>query len=218
MNFTEALIRLRDDLRNWVAVNLKRKVDKEAGKSLSSNDFTNEEKEKLKNIEEGAIKYVHPSYVAKEAGLYLVSIDETGHVSSAKKASKSDITALGIPAQDTMYTHPVYPTHKTGLYKVTVDNEGHVSAVQDVNKVDIVKLGIPEQMITYTLKKVGNLVVLQGSDGSESYVSEEDMLPKLGAPVIYLETDQLDAPTIYLEEIEEVLEQLDAPEIYLQEV
>lgn len=130
MNFTEALIHLRDDLRNWVAVNLKRKVDKEVGKSLSSNDFTDEEKEKLKNIQKGAIKYVHPNYVPKEQGLYLISVDETGHVSTAKKVLKNDITNLGIPEKNT----------------------------------------------TYVLKKKGSKIILQGSDGSESYVYDDSFL------------------------------------------
>lgn len=37
------------------------KVDKELGKGLSSNDYTNAEKNKLAGIEEGANKYVHPA-------------------------------------------------------------------------------------------------------------------------------------------------------------
>ena len=45
--------------------------------------------------------YTHPSYTAKAAGLYKVTVDDEGHVSAATAVTKSDITALGIPSQDT---------------------------------------------------------------------------------------------------------------------
>ena len=48
--------------------------------------------------------YTHPTYTAKSSGLYKVAVDETGHVSGATAVTKADITALGIPAQDTTYT------------------------------------------------------------------------------------------------------------------
>ena len=48
--------------------------------------------------------YTHPSYTAKSSGLYKVTVDSTGHVSAATAVAKSDITALGIPAQDTTYS------------------------------------------------------------------------------------------------------------------
>lgn len=46
-------------------------------------------------------KYTHPSYTARSLGLYKFSIDNTGHVNSVSTVSKNDITALGIPEQDT---------------------------------------------------------------------------------------------------------------------
>lgn len=49
-------------------------------------------------------KYAHPTYTAKTGGLYKVTVDATGHVSAATAVAKSDITALGIPAQDTTYS------------------------------------------------------------------------------------------------------------------
>ena len=48
--------------------------------------------------------YTHPTYTAKSSGLYKVTVDGTGHVSGTAAVTKSDITALGIPAQDTTYT------------------------------------------------------------------------------------------------------------------
>ena len=48
--------------------------------------------------------YTHPSHAAKAAGLYKVTVDAEGHVSAAEAVTKTDITGLGIPAQDTTYT------------------------------------------------------------------------------------------------------------------
>lgn len=45
--------------------------------------------------------YTHPSYTEKASGLYKVTVDNKGHVSAATAVTKSDITALGIPSQDT---------------------------------------------------------------------------------------------------------------------
>lgn len=49
--------------------------------------------------------YAHPAGGApsKAAGLYKFSTDATSHVASVAAVAKSDITALGIPAQDTTY-------------------------------------------------------------------------------------------------------------------
>ena len=56
-------------------------------------------------IAEGANKYTHPTYTAKTSGLYKVTVDGTGHVSATTAVAKADITALGIPAQDTTYSN-----------------------------------------------------------------------------------------------------------------
>lgn len=48
--------------------------------------------------------YTHPNYTAKTNGLYKITVDNTGHISGTKSVSKADITALGIPAQDTTYS------------------------------------------------------------------------------------------------------------------
>ena len=94
--------------------------------------------------------YVHPSHTAYGSGLYKIVVDNLGHVTSAAKAVKSDITSLGIPGQDTVYTHPKYTARGTGLYKIAVDALGHVSSVAGVTKGDITSLGIPGQDTVYT--------------------------------------------------------------------
>ena len=51
--------------------------------------------------------YTHPAHAAKKAGLYKVTVDAEGHVSAAEAVTKTDITGLGIPAQDTTYSPTV---------------------------------------------------------------------------------------------------------------
>lgn len=101
------------ELLDDTTVDLSGKVDKVAGKGLSTNDYTTAEKTKLAVIAEGANKYVHPSYTAKTSGLYKVTVDATGHVSAVAAVTKGDITALGIPGQDT--TYPEATTAEAGL-------------------------------------------------------------------------------------------------------
>lgn len=55
-------------------------------------------------------KYVHPSYDVVTSGLYKITVDEFGHVSSVVAVSKDDIVGLGIPAQDTTYEVTVATT------------------------------------------------------------------------------------------------------------
>lgn len=99
---------------------------------------------------ESGAGYVHPKFTPHDAGLYKITVNDEGHVSDATAVTKEDITALGIPAQDTVYTHPSYVPREAGLYKVTVDSTGHVSNVAVVAKSDITSLGIPAQDTVYT--------------------------------------------------------------------
>lgn len=104
------------------------KVDKIEGFGLSSNDYTTEEKKKLASlsdpdvattennglmssadkakldgIEAGANNYTHPVYEAKQAGLYRISVDNTGHVATADKMTSEELAAEGISPAD--HTH-----------------------------------------------------------------------------------------------------------------
>lgn len=47
--------------------------------------------------------YTHPTHTPHASGLYKVTVDKLGHVSDAVAAKKEDITALGVPGQDTTY-------------------------------------------------------------------------------------------------------------------
>lgn len=56
--------------------------------------------------------YTHPAYTARVSGLYKITVDAKGHVSAVVAVAKTDITALGIPGQDTVYTHPATAGNK----------------------------------------------------------------------------------------------------------
>ena len=89
----------------------------------------------------------HPSFPARSSGLYKITVNNQGHVTDVAAVTKEDITALGIPGQDTdtVYTHPGFTARSSGLYKITVNNQGHVTGVAEVTKEDITALGIPGQ-------------------------------------------------------------------------
>lgn len=92
-------------------VDLSNYVQKEDGKGLSTNDFTNALLEKLNGIADGANKYVHPAHEAHEAGFYKVTVDAEGHVTAVTAVTKADITTLGIPGQDTTYVDATQEAH-----------------------------------------------------------------------------------------------------------
>lgn len=130
-----------------VAEALALKVDKVDGKTLTSNDFTSALLSKLNGIAEGANKYVHPTHTAHStSGLYKITVDALGHVTSATAVTKEDITKLGIPAitvdtaMSTTSTNPVQnkvvntalsnkqdkfaDVTNPGICKVTMSNSG----------------------------------------------------------------------------------------------
>lgn len=103
------------------------KVDKIKGKDLSSNDFTNTLKTKLDNIEDGANKYIHPTYTEKESGMYKIAVDSTGHINEATAVTKEDIEALGISGNGDI---PVASYTTPGIvqidYSPSSEDNGHV--------------------------------------------------------------------------------------------
>ena len=84
-------------------VDLSNYQPKEDGKGLSTNDVKNALLAKLNGIADEANKYVHPTHEAHAAGFYKVTVDAEGHVTAVAAVTKADITALGIPGQDTQY-------------------------------------------------------------------------------------------------------------------
>lgn len=124
------------ELLDDTTVNLSGYVQKETGKGLSTNDYTTAEKTKLAGIADGANKYVHPTHTAAASGLYKVTVDALGHVTATTKVTKNDITALGIPAQDTTYDNAttsaaglMSAADKTKLDGMTIASDADVTAM-----------------------------------------------------------------------------------------
>ena len=125
------------------------------------------------NVPAGAVftdtVYTHPNYTAKTNGLYKITVDNTGHVSGTNSVSKADITALGIPAQDTIYSEA---GTSLGLVKsggdvtissgvITVNDDSHNHIIGNIDnlqatldsKVDSVDgKGLSTNDLTATLK------------------------------------------------------------------
>lgn len=82
-------------IKEHVASAVSGKVDKVAGKGLSTNDFTTAEKEKLKNIAEGANSYTLPDATATVKGGVIVGENLT--VSGGKvSVANASATAKGV--------------------------------------------------------------------------------------------------------------------------
>lgn len=58
--------------------------------------------------------YVHPTHDSHTSGLYKITVDELGHVSSATAVTKTDITDLGIPGSDTNTTYTLSGAYGSG--------------------------------------------------------------------------------------------------------
>ena len=71
--------------------------------------------------------YTHPTHTVAAEGFYKVTVDELGHVTKTTAVAKGDITALGIPAQDTTYNDATQATH--GL--LTAADKKKLDGVED---------------------------------------------------------------------------------------
>ena len=167
---------------------------------------------------DGLQNYTHPAHTAQASGLYKITVDAQGHVSAATAVAKSDITALGIPAQDTTYSaataskaglmsatdkqkldglqnynHPAHTAKTSGLYKITVDAQGHVSAATAVAKSDITALGIPAQDTTYSAATASKAGLMSAEDKNKL-----DNISNHINPYASLSTKKLTLPLPYL--------------------
>lgn len=163
-----------------------------------------EDKAKLDSVSNNANNYTHPagSAASKSLGLYKISTDSTSHVKSVSPVTKSDITSLGIPAQDTIYNNAtstasglMSASDKEKLDSISVDN-GAINVVADaralkgatmrfsgfVNGVTITQTGVNEwdgivydTSINKFLAKKGTLTPTYHNvwSGMDAYMSDE---------------------------------------------
>lgn len=85
--------------------------------------------------------YTHPTHTPYDLGLYKVTVDGLGHVTSATTVTKADITSLGIPAQDTTYTFngavsTIKDSNLTASRALISNSSGKV-AVSDVTSTEL---------------------------------------------------------------------------------
>ena len=132
-----------------------KKVDKVAGKGLSTNDYTDEEKQKLAGIEDGANKYVHPnthpaSMITESSARRFVSDDEKNTWNTVvDKADRSYVDAeLNKKAEKTDIPTKVSQLENDEGYVTQEELEGvghgdMTKSVYDTNddgKVDVAEL------------------------------------------------------------------------------
>lgn len=73
---------------------LSNKVDNIEGKTLSTNDYTTSEKEKLNQIEANANNYVHPISGVTASSYTKITVDENGHVTAG--SNPTTLSGYGI--------------------------------------------------------------------------------------------------------------------------
>ena len=145
---------------------------------------------------------------AFSSGLYKITTNSQGHVTAATAVTKNDITALGIPAQDTN-TNTTYELTKSGSTITLEGSDGSSTSVTDSNTVythpttsgnkHIPAGGSSGQILrwsadgtaawgadnntntTYTLSKSGSTITLTGSDGSKTSVTDANTTYSLGS-------------------------------------
>ena len=155
-----------------VATQIGTKVDKVDGKGLSTNDYTDADKNKLSEIVIGAEVNqnafsnisVGGTVIAADTKTDTLTLVAGGNVTLTPDSTNDKIT---ITAQDTVYTHPTYTSKSTGLYKIAVDDTGHVSGAASVAKTDITALGIPAQDTTYSAATTSTAGLMSASDKSK---------------------------------------------------
>lgn len=142
-----------------------------------------DDKQKLDGIAAGANAYTHPAYTARPAGLYKVTVDATGHVSGATAASKADITALGVPAQDT--TYGVATASANGL--MSAADKGKLDSIQVEGGEVVVDITVDSALSATSTNPVQNKVVKAALDGkaASSHTHNYAASPSAGGAATY---------------------------------
>ena len=135
------------------------------------------DKSKLDGIATGANKYTHPAYTAKGSGLYKVTVDATGHISAATAVTKSDITALGIPAEDTNTTYSAASTSAAGL--MSADDKVKLNGIATGAN----KTTVDSALSSTSTNPVQNKVINTALAGKAASSHTHDYLPLTGGTI-----------------------------------
>lgn len=86
--------------------------------------------------------YTHPSHTAYASGLYKITTNGLGHVTATTPVTKADITALGIPGQDTnthFVTH-LYAGDGTAAHVATTNGNTKLTLFDDSTQRESIKI------------------------------------------------------------------------------
>ena len=148
------------------------KLDSSAGSATQPVYFSNGKPVKTtytlgKSVPSNAVftdtVYTHPSYTAQDSGLYKVTVDSTGHVSSVEEVVKSDITALGIPASDTN-------THYTSKNVVNSSNTATSNTTTALTNGNVYLISVENGAVTSAHKITGSGATTVTTDASGNIV------------------------------------------------
>lgn len=148
------------------------KLDSSAGSATQPVYFSNGKPVKTtytlaKSVPSNAVftdtKYTHPSYTAQDSGLYKVTVDSTGHVSSVEEVVKSDITALGIPASDTN-------THYTSKNVVNSSSTSTSNTTTALTNGNVYLISVENGAVTSAHKITGSGATTVTTDSSGNIV------------------------------------------------
>lgn len=178
---------------------LNKKVDKVAGKGLSTNDFTNTLKSKLDNIQSGAEVNVQSDWDVTDTGSDAFIKHKPTHLpaNGGNSATVNGHTVQSdVPPNakftDTVYVHPSNDGNKHVPANGTTNSGKFLRATatagtyrwEGLSNTDITSalgydpLDIP---VTYQLQKVGNKIYLNCSDGSSTFVTDDNATYGLAA-------------------------------------
>lgn len=104
-------------------------------------------------------KYTHPTHTAAAEGLYKVTVDSKGHVTKTTTVTKSDITGLGIPSQDT-------DTHYTSKNIVGASASATADAAATNGNVYLNHLEQSRVKSNHNIKGTGATTVTSDSSGN----------------------------------------------------
>ncbi len=130
------------------------KIDKEIGKGLSSNDYTNDEKAKLSGVEEGANNYVHPDTHSVSMITGLPEVEQAVGDSPENVMSQKAVTDALAEKGDGDMKKSVYDTNGNG----SVDNADKLGEKKEseLSVANAAKLGNITAVDTMQFKKSYN--------------------------------------------------------------
>lgn len=170
-----------------IATQIGTKVDKVEGKGLSTNDYTDSEKNKLSGIAASAEVnqntfsniMVGSTEIAAGSKTDTINIIEGSNITLTTDLTNKKIT---IAAKDTIYTHPsshpasmitgLAAVATSGSYNDLSDKPTIPTKTSDLDNDSGFKT--TDNNTTYTLTKSGSTITLTGSDGSTTSVSDSD--------------------------------------------